>query len=170
LQQGLKEKKRLIRNELSEQDVAFQESLRIDKEKDERRQQEEQLKQDEINRLLKEEEERQRLLEEEVRIQEMKKEQKERDKKLLFSKLPPEPEKGDNVVQLMIRLLNGSRVTRRFHLDSQINELYLFVQAQEDVEDFFLGTHFPKKEFRDKTQTFREVEIPLNAMIIVDKD
>jgi FAS-associated factor 2 len=164
------------RNELNDQDLAFQESLRIDREKEEQKKLEEQKDREAADRIIKErqeaelraEEERRKLIElEQNEIR--KKEEREQKKGILISKLPLEPEKGENVISLMIRLDNGKKVARRFYIDDPIKYLFMFVETQIDIDEYELGISFPKQLIKENNQSFRDAAIPSNALIYVDK-
>jgi len=140
------------RNEMNMQDLAFQESLRIDREKEDQRKMEERYLQEERERILKEKqefeqqkEEVKRNKEEQKKLELQLKEQREHKKELLLSEIPLEPEKGENVISLMIRFHNGKKITRRFHMDDPIKYLFMFVETQVEIDRFELGINFPKK-------------------------
>jgi hypothetical protein len=98
-----------------------------------------------------------------------KKEEREQKKGILFSKLPLEPEKGENVISLMIRLDSGKKVARRFYLDDPIKYLFMFVETQIDIDEYEVGISFPKQQIKENNQSFRDAAIPSNALIYVDK-
>jgi len=166
----------VIRSELSMQNEAFEESLRLDREKEERRKMEANKKLEEEERLKQElraeeleREEQERKKQEQILLQQQLKLQKEKEKQQLLNQIPPEPEKGPNVVSLMIRFYNGRKMTRRFDLDRPINDLFCFVKSFEEIEDYCIGTHYPKVIFNDPNLTLREAQIPPQAVIYVDR-
>ncbi|KAK6607428.1 ubx domain protein [Botrytis cinerea] len=48
--------------------------------------------------------------------------------------IQPEPEPGTNVVRVALRMPEGARITRRFEANSEIEELYAFVECHDLLE------------------------------------
>lgn len=49
--------------------------------------------------------------------------------------IKPEPEPGANIVRVALRMPEGARITRRFEADSEIEELYAFVECYDLLND-----------------------------------
>ncbi|KAI3812842.1 hypothetical protein L1987_17554 [Smallanthus sonchifolius] len=60
--------------------------------------------------------------------------------------LGPEPEKGPNVTQVLVRLPNGERKGRRFHCNATLQSVYDFVDSSGylEVGSYTLVTFFPR--------------------------
>jgi len=163
-----------IREEVKNQDLAFEESLRIDREKEEQRIQEEKKIQDDLERLRMgrlekeklEEEERLRV-EREKQLEVKKKEESLQRKEQISLLLPSEPERGDDIISLMVRLHCGKKITRRFRLDDPIKFLFMYVDTQVTVDAFELGLSYPQRKLEDNGESFREAQIPNNAVFYV---
>lgn len=169
-----------MRDELQQQDQAFHESLRLDQEKEKEKEEQRRLdatrQAEERNRQQREELERERREKDEQRRQVelaqrelLMKEQREQRRQQLQREIPPEPAKGEpNVLSLMIRFGDGKKVTRRFYYDDPIQLLFKFVESQVEMEKFEIGITHPKREIVENEQTFREANIPPNAVLYVD--
>ncbi|XP_071707024.1 plant UBX domain-containing protein 10-like [Rutidosis leptorrhynchoides] len=145
-----------------EQDAAYQAALEADQVKErQRKEEEERLEKeaDEAERKQKEEEEaRERAI-------------KLREEKSLS--LGPEPEKGPDVTQVLVRLPNGERKGRRFHCTSTIQSLYDFVDSSGcclELESYTLVTNFPRVLYgQDKlSSTLKEVGLHPQASLFVE--
>jgi len=120
-----------------EQDLDYQKSLEIDRQKE----------------RLKQEEKKKRDSEERLRQQ---KQQEEKDKRnrLLALKaairenLPPEPDSSHpDVIRILAKLPDGTRLERRFLRSMSVKYLYFFVFSQEKSPlTFQITTNFPRKE------------------------
>ncbi|KAI7738133.1 hypothetical protein M8C21_014542 [Ambrosia artemisiifolia] len=129
-----------------EQDAAYQAALEADQARErQRREEEERLEREaaEAERKQKEEEEAR----ERAAIEAAEKEAKLiklREEKYLS--LGPEPEKGPDVTQVLVRLPNGERKGRRFHSSATIQSLYDFVDSSGTLEigSYTLVTNFPR--------------------------
>jgi len=95
----------------AQQDVAYEESLKADREKERRRQ------------LEREEQEKiQREIQEASDAEDRRLNLKERVKMELVHKVPSEPEEGDqNAISIVFKLPNGMRITRRFQKTNSLN-------------------------------------------------
>jgi len=140
-------------------------SLEQDKAKEKQRKEEEDRIRKEQERILAEERDRERIKEEEER---KRKEKDEKNKEFLQS-LSPEPEKSDNTTDIVIRLSNGERISRRFYGTDTLNYLMSFVNAKEDMENKILVTHFPKISFPDTSKTLKESGLFPRAMLFVEE-
>ncbi|XP_016513836.1 plant UBX domain-containing protein 10 [Nicotiana tabacum] len=129
-----------------EQDAAYRAALEADQAR-ERQRREEQERQEreaaEAERKRKEEEEaRERAAREaterEAALAKM------REEKLLS--LGPEPDKGPDVTQVLVRFPTGERKDRRFHCTSTIQSLYDYVDSLGclEVEKYSLVSNFPR--------------------------
>eukprot|EP01104_Vermistella_antarctica_P001439 TRINITY_DN1148_c0_g1_i1.p2 TRINITY_DN1148_c0_g1~~TRINITY_DN1148_c0_g1_i1.p2 ORF type:complete len:496 (+),score=96.52 TRINITY_DN1148_c0_g1_i1:2245-3732(+) len=147
-----------------EQDVAYEESLRADQER-ERREREE--------REREEREERERVeairAEEEARA--AKKSQRERELELKLGRIPPEPAAGEvDVVQIYVRLPNGERIGRRFRSTDRFQSLYDFVDTKQDeveADTYELMTNFPRVVFRDVDEAISTGQFGKSALLMM---
>lgn len=123
-----------------QQDQDYQESLELDRKKEQQKQ-EEKRKKEEEERLRKQ------------------KESDEKDKRNRLialreesgRKLEPEPEEGpsdpSDVIRVLIKLPDGTRLERRFLRQTSIKYLYFFVFSQPKSPLLFqITTNFPRKE------------------------
>jgi len=153
---------------LEAQDLAYQEALLLDQEK-ERLQQEEELREqilkDEIEKAQREFElqEIDRLnKEEEERIKKEKEDKQKLEEKQKY--IPLEPENGPNVVELIIRLPDGSRISRKFTHGDTITHVKNWINIKlEEIgnnknsntnnnnNNFELISDFPRKTYTDPT-------------------
>ncbi|KAI8904554.1 ubiquitin-related domain-containing protein [Entophlyctis helioformis] len=90
--------------------------------------------------------------------------------RFLPSLLQPEPD----LAKLGIRLPNGQRLIRRFRADDTVQLLCDFIETHDlsplDLEtDFVVVTPFPRKVFRDMSQTLRAAGLYPNASIVVEE-
>ncbi|CAB4069906.1 FAF2 [Lepeophtheirus salmonis] len=135
-------KKRNITQSLrQEQDAAFQESLRLDQER-------ERAKKEEKEQKNREEAERKneimRLAERKNRIQKLKID--------LVNLVPEEPDiKDPSAVRLVIKLPEGQRLERKFRKEHSLFYLYYYVFCHPDSPDEFdVTTNFPRKVLKCK--------------------
>jgi len=119
-----------------EQDAAFQETLRMDQERE---------------RLKLEAEEAKKRAEEEERMQIQqeieRKEEIRRQKIELATEIPEEPSATDSEsVRILIKLPEGQRLERRFFKHQSLKYLYYYVFCHPDSPDEFdITTNFPRK-------------------------
>jgi hypothetical protein len=152
LSPGAAERQRLR----EEQDLAFQESLEMDKE----RQRREELAL--IEQLERKESER---LERQALVDQL--EEKRR-------RLPAEPLPEDPVARtLVVRLPSGLRLKRRFSKVDSISSVFDFVDVQEDTElrpgSYQLLTNFPRRVFRaDDTRSMEELGFSSQEALFVE--
>ncbi|XP_076950684.1 plant UBX domain-containing protein 10-like [Bidens hawaiensis] len=129
-----------------EQDAAYQAALEADQARERERKEEEE-------RLAREaaEAERKQKEEEEARVKAAR-EAAEREAALAKLReekglsLGPEPDKGPDVTQVLVRLPNGDRKGRRFNCTATIQSLYDFVDSSSSLEigNYTLATNFPR--------------------------
>ncbi|XP_071737449.1 plant UBX domain-containing protein 10-like [Rutidosis leptorrhynchoides] len=129
-----------------EQDAAYQAALQADQARERQRLEEEE-------RLAREAAEAERKLKEETEAREKAaREAAEREAAIVklredkASALGPEPEKGPDVTQVLVRLPNGERKGRRFYRNATVQSLYDFVDSSSDLEigNYTLATNFPR--------------------------
>ncbi|GAO50126.1 UBX-domain-containing protein [Saitoella complicata NRRL Y-17804] len=131
-----------------QQDDAYEASLRRDRERaseaEERRAEEERKKREEEERATEEEERK------------AKRDQWRKWKKI---QMPAEPAAGNGAARISLRMLDGSRIVRRFGAETTLEDLYAFVEtysveAEEETQkpegyehayDFRLATPMPRK-------------------------
>ncbi|RAL63531.1 hypothetical protein DID88_003575 [Monilinia fructigena] len=107
-----------------EQDSAYEQSLAQDRERARQRREAEAAAAAEEKRRQEEEEAAAKLAE-----------NRKHWKQWRVQTIRPEPEPGINVVRVALRMPEGERITRRFEADSEIEELYAFVECHELLED-----------------------------------
>jgi FAS-associated factor 2 len=141
-------------------------SLEKDKEKEKQKREEEDRIRKEKERILEEEREREILREKEER----KIKEKEEKNKLFLQNLSPEPDKSDNTSDVVIRLSNGIRITRRFLSTDTLNYVISYVNAKgEDMDHKTLVTHYPRKSFPDTTMSLKDAGQFPKAVLFVEE-
>lgn len=155
-----------------EQDAAYQAALEADQARErQRREEQERLEREaaEAERKQKEEEEAR----ERAALEAAEREAaliKLREEKSLS--LGPEPEKGPDVTQVLVRLPSGERKGRRFHSTTTIQSLYDFVDSSGclDIGSYTLVTNFPRVYYgEDKLSlTLKEVGLHPQASLFVE--
>ncbi|ORX46941.1 UBX-domain-containing protein [Piromyces finnis] len=156
-----RELSRIIRQE---QESAYEESLRKDRERERKEKEERERKQRE------EELAKQKQLEYERKVEE-----KKLYKQKLAASLPPEPNDDEcETAQLSIRFPDGSRVIRSFRADDKLQVVYDFVESKDldpfDIlSEITLVNTFPRKEYIDKDQTLEALGLCPNASLIVEE-
>lgn len=156
-----REQSRIIRQE---QESAYEESLRKDRE----RERKEQLERERIKR--EEEEERQRKLEHDKKVEE-----KREYKRKLAENLAPEPDSSEgDITRLSIRLPDGSRLIRKFRVTDKLKDVYDFVESK-DLQPYDILTEvvlvntFPRQKYFDREQTLKELGLFPNSSLIVEE-
>ncbi|KAH6769207.1 UBX domain-containing protein [Perilla frutescens var. frutescens] len=129
-----------------EQDAAYQAALEADQARERQRQEEqERLEREaaEAERKRKEEEEARERAERDAAEREAAL-AKMREEKALA--LGPEPEKGPDVTQVLVRFPSGERKGRRFHCTAKIQSLYDYVDSLGclEVNGYRLVSNFPR--------------------------
>lgn len=120
-----------------QQEAAFQESLRVDREKDRRRQEEERQRQEEAREAERQEQERQDKLR-----------QWEQHREDIRRNMPPEPESGD-IVRVGLKFPSGARLERRFLLTDSLEFLYNVALTHDDCpQNFSIQAVYPRKTLR----------------------
>jgi len=131
-----RDERRLNQSLRDEQDAAYLESERQDREKAKR-------KQEELDKIKAEED---RLKQEEQdRLQELENQEKLKEQWRL--EIPEEPAADHpDCVKILIKLPSSSRIERRFLKTHSLKYLYYFVFCHEDAPDNFdIVTNFPRK-------------------------
>ncbi|CRK93275.1 CLUMA_CG006818, isoform A [Clunio marinus] len=120
----------------AQQDVAYEQSLKADQEKERKRQLERE-EQERINREIQAEQE----------AEERRQELKERLKMELLHRVPLEPpEDESNAISIVFKLPNGMRITRRFLKINSLNDIHNFIFCHPDAPDTFeITQNFPKR-------------------------
>jgi len=160
-EQREREQTRIIRQE---QESAYEESLRKDRERERKEQLERERKQRE------EELAKQRQMEYERKVEE-----KKRYKQKLAESIPPEPNEDEcETAQLSIRFSDGSRVIRSFRADDKLQAVYDFVESKDldplDIlSDIVLVNTFPRKEYFDKNVTLKDLGLCPSTSLIVEE-
>ncbi|XP_047961540.1 plant UBX domain-containing protein 10 [Salvia hispanica] len=155
-----------------EQDAAYQAALEADQARERQRKEEEE-------RLEREaaEAERKRKEEEEAR-ERAAREAAEREAELAKMReakalaLGPEPEKGPDVTQVLVRFPSGDRKGRRFHCTATIQSLYDYVDSLGclDVNGYTLVSNFPRTVYgEDKlSSSLKEAGLHPQASLFVE--
>ena len=149
-----------------EQDAAFQETLRLDQERE---------------RLKREAEEAKKREEEEERAREQaeveRKESIKRQKVELALEVPEEPSADvAEAVRIVIKLPEGQRLERRFLRSQSLKYLYYYVFSHpESPDEFDITTNFPRKVLECKPSddgreppTFEEAGLGKSTMLFVN--
>ncbi|XP_071451650.1 FAS-associated factor 2 [Hetaerina americana] len=148
-----------------QQDEAYEESLRADREKERRRKEERERIEEEMR--LKEE----AIREEQKRIEEIR-----RQKIDWATRVPEEPSADDpEAVHVVIKLPTGKRLERRFRLRHTLQSLYYYVFCHPESPDSFeIATNFPKKvlqcmptESMPSVQTLEEAGLRRGEVLFV---
>ncbi len=149
-----------------EQDAAFQETLRLDQERErQKREAEEAKKREEEEELAREQAEVDR------------KASIKRQKVLLASEVPEEPSVDvAEAVRIVIKLPEGQRLERRFLRNQSLKYLYYYVFSHPDSPDEFdITTNFPRKVLECKPMadgtdplTFEEAGLGKSTMLFVN--
>eukprot|EP01126_Amoeba_proteus_P042574 TRINITY_DN462_c0_g2_i9.p1 TRINITY_DN462_c0_g2~~TRINITY_DN462_c0_g2_i9.p1 ORF type:complete len:104 (+),score=23.58 TRINITY_DN462_c0_g2_i9:355-666(+) len=92
-------------------------------------------------------------------------------RQLARENLPPEPEKSDSTCTVMVRLSSGRKLCRRFLKTDKLELLFSLVFVEEEILDYNLATHFPKRIFDPslENRTFEEVGFFPKATLFVDE-
>jgi len=140
-----------------EQNQAFEESLRIDREKAE--QEAEAVRQaaaEEARKITEQQEAERAVLERQLALE---------AKKLA---LPAEPAQGEPNTRIRIRFPDGATMNRVFTPDTSVSALFDYVDVQEKVgQDFSLFTAHPKTDIANSGQTLEEAGLVPRAAIMV---
>lgn len=129
-----------------EQDAAYRAALEADQARErQRREEQERLEREaaEAERKRKEEEEARVRVVREAAEKEAARDRMRQEKAL---SLGPEPEKGADVTQVLVRFPTGERKDRRFHSTATIQSLYDYVDSLDilNAEDYSLVSNFPR--------------------------
>lgn len=88
---------------------------------------------------------------------------------------PPEPEMGDDVINLVFRLPNGIRVSRRFYKSQTLKEvkdwiaLHRILQLPNPNPTFNIVSDFPKQTYLELDKTVGKL-FPVNQVLSVKED
>jgi FAS-associated factor 2 len=93
---------------------------------------------------------------------------------LLASLAPEPPATESGLTKLSLRLPSGERLIRRFRTSDTVKNLYDFVETRDltplPIEsDFVLVNTFPRKIYKDMSQTLQESGLAPNASLIVEE-
>eukprot|EP00697_Spironema_sp_BW2_P004830 gnl/Spiro4/16542_TR8907_c0_g1_i1.p1 gnl/Spiro4/16542_TR8907_c0_g1~~gnl/Spiro4/16542_TR8907_c0_g1_i1.p1 ORF type:complete len:447 (-),score=92.58 gnl/Spiro4/16542_TR8907_c0_g1_i1:117-1382(-) len=128
------------RNIIEEQDQAYLESLRADQARERAAEEAKRIAEQEEQRLA----QAAALEQSAIAAKTLLKEEKRR-------RIPPPPVDGGPSTAVNVRLPDGRRVQRRFHLQTPLSSVldYLEAEADFDMSDFQLVTNFPRKVCSD---------------------
>ena len=96
-------------------------------------------------------------------------------KQQLLESLVDEPSSDTPFISKMnIRLPSGARLIRTFNASQPIQLLYDFVETNDlspiDIlSEFVIVNTYPRKEYRDKSLTFKEAGLFPNATVLVEE-
>jgi FAS-associated factor 2 len=155
-----REEREAARRLREEQDLAYQESLRKDREK-----QLIQKEKEKEERRLRADEEDKRRKEQEI------KDEKKRYQEMRIATLRPEPTSGD-LTKIVFRLPDGSRSERKFLAEDTLEELYHFIDTQElhiESDNYVLCSNYPRKVFADRSSSVKDAGLFPNGMVIVEE-
>ncbi|KIO30294.1 hypothetical protein M407DRAFT_20564 [Tulasnella calospora MUT 4182] len=151
---------------IAQQDRAYKEAERRDRERAEIRQAEERRKQEEEAELRRLEREKM-----------SKTEQREAWRRWKRNTLPAEPPAAEKAIRIVVRLPNGERLTKRFRPSESVEDLYAavdvhFLPRGEEAAapstapigytheyDFRLATSYPRKEIDPSSEMLGDVDI-----------
>jgi len=144
---------------IKDQNDAYEESLRADQEK---------------IRIKEEEEMKLRLLEEErLRLEKEEEEKKlgrEKKKAILEEKFLNEPEKGSRTSTVVIRLTDGTKLTRRFNFDDPLKLLFDYIEIKEEnVFNWRLIGQYPRRELINGDDTLEISGLTPQAVVYVEE-
>eukprot|EP00210_Caulerpa_lentillifera_P000826 g799.t1 len=155
----------------ADQDLEYQRALEADRERDRRNQEAAAIA------AAQEEARRQELAQEQLARelelqQKQNREQSIRDRRSLkLSTLVAEPEANQGVVQIRVRLPDGSIHNRRFLSSSKISEIYDYVDSLESLVcwDYILVCSYPRFEFTNETksQSLHDLGIDHSIVLLV---
>lgn len=143
----IEEEERQVNRRLrDEQDAAYQAALQADQERERQRQEEAErlaFEKAEAERKQREEEAAAAKAAREAGEKQAALEQKRQQKALA---LGPEPEKGSDVTEVLIRFPNGERKGRRFHATATISSIYDYVDSlpEFNARSYKLVSNFPR--------------------------
>jgi len=181
LAQRLESEELVLNRQLrEEQDVAFQQSLLEDQEKERRAQEEAQAA--EAAKEVAAREEQLKLLQQQNKLNR---------KKILQSKIGVEPAANTpDVSQLLIRLPDGSRLQRRFKVSQTLQDVFDYIESQCETLDFSnadaddnsnnnnnnnsngyeLVTQFPRQSYSDTSRTLLQLQLfPQASLFLQEK-
>ncbi|KAK7591071.1 hypothetical protein V9T40_002684 [Parthenolecanium corni] len=143
-----------------EQDQAYQQSLEVDRAKLEAKRKQEQLEMEEQAKI------------EEARQKEAAK--KEAHRRVLESKLPPEPEEGtDGITKLRIRVQQDQFLERKFLKTDAVQLLLDFLVVRGyDVAEYKIITSFPRRDLTavEPNSTFEDLKLyPQETLILQER-
>jgi len=154
-----REQNRLLREQ---QDREYHETLEADRRREERAREEERKKQEEEKRLQEEQEAEQRRLEELASNREKKKEA-----------LAEQPDKGPGVTSIVLRLPDGTRVDRRFHVSDTLGKVFDWADVQGvSIEHAALVTSYPRKSYvypEDADRSIEEAGMSQGTMLLIEE-
>jgi len=151
------------------QDRDYEVSLKRDQDREKQKQEVELRKieeEQEKQRKQQQEEDEQRRINEK---EEFERQERERKKKDILQNLAPQPEKSDLTSEVVIRLSNGDRLSRRFYGTDPLNLVISFVNVSEDMENKILVTHYPRKSFPDTSITLKDAGLFPRAVLFVEE-
>uniref|UniRef100_A0A7S1XDM9 UBX domain-containing protein n=2 Tax=Compsopogon caeruleus TaxID=31354 RepID=A0A7S1XDM9_9RHOD len=148
---------------IQEQNIEYQRSLEADRERERRKAEEDAKREKDEREAQLREEERQRL----DRERRDRREQKRRKLQ------EPEPEKGDTVASIVLRLPNGSRVSRRFLSSAPLRDVFDWADVQGvEIALACLASNFPRRLFNypeDADISIEDANLTPSATLLVEE-
>ena len=154
---------------LREQELAYQETLLLDNQKkieEEKKRREEEEKEEQLK--LEKEMEEAILLSKELS-------KKKKIEKMMES-IPLEPPKSDkDSVEIVVRLTDGTKVSRRFQNENKLIHLHNWITSlsseEKNVPELFsISMSFPRKKFSDLSLTFREAGLVGSVLLFIEEE
>lgn len=82
--------------------------------------------------------------------------------------LGTEPDPGSEAAQVVFRLPDGSKLTRRFLKTATVSSLHLFLDSQETpLPPYDIMTSFPSRSLSDQTQSLEAEGLAPQALLHV---
>eukprot|EP00053_Salpingoeca_punica_P009578 m.85767 g.85767 ORF g.85767 m.85767 type:complete len:655 (-) comp15071_c0_seq1:283-2247(-) len=138
-----------------EQDAEYQESLRLDREREQQRI-------EEARRLENEKKAEEERIAREAAAEEAKKKELESKR----DRLPSEPAESEPNMMMNIRLPDGQSIRRRFRPQETVQVIYDFVAVNSKYRDFNLVL-YPRKPLDDKTLSLTDAGLTPRATLLV---
>jgi len=88
----------------------------------------------------------------------------------MVEKIGTEPEKGENVTTVIIRLSDGEKIKRRFLFDDPIQKLFDFVHTKEPLDNWKLVSSFPRKVISKGEYTLQQCELTPQGTVFVEEE
>jgi len=156
------------------QDMEYVQALEAD-----RKREEEERRKKELEAVAKMEEKRR-----EAELEKKRKEEEEAEEKRKAMKLKErenlmanEPNAGQGVILVVIRLPDGQQIKRRFTEEEKFETLFKIIQTYDlmtphgdEIEHWSLRTRYPRKKWEDANMTLKDARMGRQAMFFVQEE